>query len=264
MLTGFGSFCDEFGSRKDPNKTVMGIAGLLAWSDDWIALSEKWRAIQAKEMVPTFHMTDFVHQTENFKDSRWKSAAERGRILGLFLHTIASAKAIPVAAAVVLKDFNWLCVDQRKKLVSPYHVCFQEVTFNLAFAAANKALQSAKSREEFFDNRVSMVYAKLKKFTGPAEELWNAVRQHNPQAGNWMSSYAPGEPADHPPLQAADIYAYSLGHMIEHKPPKKTEAETAFNFFVDLTFDSQKLGHKFFTRFDRNEMLMRLGEASES
>jgi hypothetical protein len=135
MLTGFGSFCDEFGSPKDPNKTVMGIAGLLAWSDDWIALSEKWREIQSKEKVPTFHMTDFVHQTENFKDSRWKSAAERGRILGLFLHTIASAKAIPVAAAVVLKDFNWLCVDQRKKLVRPYHVCFQEVTFNLAFAA---------------------------------------------------------------------------------------------------------------------------------
>src|SRR5258708_10023947 len=78
------------------------------------------------------------------------------------------------------------------------------------------------------------------------------------------SSYTPGEPADHPPLQAADIYAYSLGHMIEHKPPKKTEAETAFNFFVDLTFDSQKLGHKFFTRFDRNAMLMRLGEAPES
>lgn len=263
MLTGFGSFCDEFGSPKDPNKTVMGISGLLAWSDDWTALSEKWREIQDKEKVPTFHMTDFVHQTEGFKDSRWKSADERKRILGLFLDAIASAKAIPVAAAVVLKDFNWLCVDQRKKLVSPYHVCFQEVTFNLAFAAAKKALQSAKCREEFFDNRVSMVYAKLKKFTGPAEELWNAVKQHNPQAGNWMSSYTPGEPAHHPPLQAADIYAYSLGHMIEHKPPKKTEAETAFQFFVDLTFDSQKLGHKFFTRFDRNEMLMRLGEAPE-
>ncbi len=135
------------------------------------------------------------------------------------------------------------------------------MTFNLALAAANKALQSAHNREEFFGNHVEMFYAKLKKYTGPAEELWNAVKKHNVSAGNWMGSYTPAEPADLPPLQVTDIWAYSLGHMIEHKPPKKVEAETTFRFFVQLTFDSQKLGHKFFTRFDRNEMLLRLGEA---
>ena len=145
MLTGFGSYCDEFGSPKDPNKTVMGIAGLLAWSDDWVALTAKWKEIQDKEKVPTFHMTDFVHQAEEFKDARWKSAVERKRILDLFLVAIAEAKAVPVAAAVVLKDFNGLTIGQRNQLVSPYHTAFQEVTFNLGFAAANKALQSAKS-----------------------------------------------------------------------------------------------------------------------
>lgn len=177
---------------------------------------------------------------------------------------IGQAKVVPVAAAVVLKDFDGLTEEQRRRLVSPYHTAFQEVTFTLAFAAANTALQSARSQDEFFGNKVAMVYAKLKKFTGPAEELWNAVKRHNPAAGIWMASYAPGEPADQPPLQAADIWAYSLGHMIEHKPPKKPEAKIAFEFFVSLTFHSQKLGHKFFTRFDRNEMLIRLGEIPSS
>jgi hypothetical protein len=259
-MTGFGSYCDEFGSHKNPAKTVMGIAGLLAWSRDWTAFANEWREIQTQENLPTFHMTDFVHQKKSFDNQRWKLPEERKRILNLLLNAIGQAKAVPVSAAVVLKDFDSLTEDQRNKLVSPYHTAFQEVTFNLAFAAANKALQSAKTTDQFFGNTVAMVYAKLKKFTGPAEELWDAVKLHNRAAGNWMGSFTSGEPTDHPALQAADIWAYSLGHMIEHKPPKKVEADIAFEFFVSLTWDNQKLGHKFFTRFDRNEMLMRLGE----
>jgi hypothetical protein len=261
MLTGFGSYCDEFGHPKDPNKKVMGIAGLLGWSDDWIALSNRWRKIQDAEQVPTFHMTDFVHHTEDFSDKRWESEDERARILTLFLDAIETAKVIPVSASVALTDFNELTEDQRTRLVSPYHIAFQEVTFNIAFAAANKAMQSAKSTQEFFGNRAAMVYAKLKKFTGPAKQLWDAIKEFNPAAGNWMSSYTPGEPSDYPPLQAADMWAYSLGHMIEHKPPKKKEAEIAFNFFVHAaTSPDQALGHRFYTHFDRNELLTRLGE----
>ncbi len=108
MLKGFGSYCDEFGSHGDPKKTVMGIAGLLAWSDDWARLTEKWREIQTQEKLPTFHMTDFVHQTERFDHQRWRSALERARILSLLLDTIRQAKPVPVAAPVVLKDFDGL------------------------------------------------------------------------------------------------------------------------------------------------------------
>jgi len=66
MRAGFGSYCDELGSPKDPNKTVMGIAGLPARSDDRIAHSEERRKIQDRENVPTIHTTDCVHQTEDF------------------------------------------------------------------------------------------------------------------------------------------------------------------------------------------------------
>lgn len=108
-----------------------------------------------------------------------------------------------------------------------------------------------------------MVYAKLKKFTGPAEQLWDAIKEHNVGAGNWMSSYTPGEPADYPPLQAADIWAYSLGHIQEKQTKAREEARIAANAFVHATFVTQGLGHKFFTFFDRKEMLLRLGELPE-
>ena len=264
MARGFGSYCDEFGHPRDPIKKFVGMAALLGWSDDWRQLTERWREIQRVEKVPTFHMTDFVHHTEDFQDKRWESGDERKRILALFLEAIRCAQVIPVSAAVILKDYDSLDESQRQKLGTPYHIAFQQVTFDIASAAANKALQTAKQREEFFDNRVAMVYAKLKKFTGPAETLWNAIKEYNPTAGNWMSSYTPGEPADYPPLQAADIWAYSLGHLLEHRPPKKIEAKIAADFFVEATYLNQQLGYRFFTRFDRQEMLLRLGEISEA
>ena len=263
VVRGFGSYCDEFGHPKDPNKRFMGIAGLLAWSDDWLTLTKRWREIQQTENIPEFHMTDFVHHTEDFSDKRWESADERKRVLGLFLEAIKEANVIPVSAAVSLRDFNGLTKAQRDQLESPYHVAFQEVTFNIAFAAANRALQTAEQSGDFVQNRVAMIYAKLKKFTGPAELLWDAIKEVNSLAGHWMSSYTPADPKDYPPLQAADIWAYSLGHVQEHHPPKKPEAVTAFNFFLHSTFIHQGLGHKFFTFFDRDEMLSRLGELPE-
>jgi Protein of unknown function (DUF3800) len=263
LVRGFGSYCDEFGHPKDlTNKKFMGLAGLLAWSDDWIALTQRWREIQNSEKVPTFHMTDFIHHTENFSDKRWESGDERKRILSLFLDATKSAKVIPVSAAISLRDFYGLTMEQQKQLVSPYHVVFQQVTFDIGFAVVNKALQTAEQAEDFVQNRVAMVYGKLKKYTGPAEELWNAVKEHN-LTGQWMSSFTPGDPADYPPLQAADIWAYSLGHMHEHHPPNKIEAVTSFEFFVDATFSSQGLGHSFFTFFDRNKLLTCLGEMPE-
>src|SRR5258708_5263936 len=116
VMTGFGSYCDEFCSPKDPNKHFMGIAGLLAWSDDWVALTDRWLEIQKKENVPTFHTVDFVHHNEDFSDKRWESPDERKRILGLFLGALDQAHVIPVSAAVSLKDFNGLTEVQRKKL----------------------------------------------------------------------------------------------------------------------------------------------------
>lgn len=265
MVRGFDSYCDEFGHPDDPNKNFMGISGLLGWSDDWSALSSKWREIQKTECLPNpFHMVDFVHHKEKFSDWRWRSLDERKRVLGLFLDAIKTANVIPVSASVSLRDFNGLNEEQRGKLKSPYDVAFQEVTFNLGFAAANRALQTAQAAEEFFGNRIAMVYAKLKKFTGPAEKLWEAIKEFNPAAGHWMSSYTPGEPADYPPLQAADIWAYTLGHMQEKQASAKEEARMAFQVFLRATHVNQGLGHRYFTFFDRREMLMRLGEIPES
>jgi hypothetical protein len=103
---------------------------------------------------------------------------------------------------------------------------------------------------------VSMVYAKLRKFTGPAKELWNTMKAVN-MIGRWMSSYTAADPADCPPLQAADIWAYSLGHTGERG--SRVEAQTALRFLVGLAMKAT-CGHHWFTYLDRTQMLINIGE----
>lgn len=143
------------------------------------------------------------------------------------------------------------------------HWILRTTVFGLVLSAgAQLDLQhreDVKSREEKWSGRL-VSYAKLRGYTRPAGQLWDEQKASN-LVGYSMSSYTPGEPVDYPPLQAADIWAYSLGHMGEHHPPKKTEAEIAFNFFSQQALNGWlQFGHKFFELFDRTRLLIALGE----
>ena len=248
----FGSYCDEFGHHQDPTKRVMGIAGLLAWTDSWDRFNSEWKQLLEHEGIPNpFHMTDFVHHKKQFKD--WDSPQRRLVVLGNLLKVIKKANVIPIAAAVVLKDFNSLTAEQQSQLKGPYYVAFQQVSFQIGFAATMLALHSSNPLE----HSVSMSYARLKKFTGPAEQLWQAIKKHNPHVGPWMGSYTAADPIDCLPLQAADIWAYSLGHMHEHHPAKNYEAGVAYQFFLREAM-KHEIGHSFYEVFDRETLLTKL------
>jgi hypothetical protein len=259
----YASFADEFGPAEglDPNKKFAGIACLMAPSKNLRTFNEKWEQLLIDEEIPKpFSMKDFVQYKEAFIEKRWHDSKERKRVLKLIFPLIRDADVIPVGASVLLEDYWNLPDYNRKALGLPYYVAFQEVTANMAFAFTSLAMSSAKSEEELYCSGVSMVYAKLKKFTGPGRELWNQIKEAN-MFGHWMSSYIPGAPIDHPPLQAADIWAYSLGRMGEHGRPIKEEAELAFNFFGELAFAAaRKHGGRFFSLMDKQEMLDRQGE----
>jgi hypothetical protein len=279
MLRNFSSYCDEFGHPDDPNKKYMGIAGLLGWSDNWKMFTDEWEECLRVEKIPhPFHMTDFVHHSERFSSRRWEDRTERSRVLDLLLNIIKKADVIPIGATVVLKDYKELTREQQSLCKSPYYLAFQAVTSNMGFAAASMdlSMEIAKAKADVEAENaglpvdpsyipspaiISMVYAKLKKYTGPAEQLWNAIRDAN-MFGRWMGSYTVGDPADSPPLQAADIWAYSLGHLGEYRPPKNTEAETACRMFVAQAMKATHGAH-WFTYFDRKQILIRTGQFSD-
>jgi len=230
----------------------MGIGGFLGTVDSWEAFDGKWRKLIADENIPwPFSMKDFVQAQEDFEDTRWRDRGERLRILNLLLAVIEESDVIPVGASVVLADYRGLSLEQQARLKGPYFIAFQDVTYNIAFGASLLALDPRAS--------VAMVYAKAKKFTGPAEKLWYAIKEHNPLACQVMSSYTPAEPKDVSPLQAADIWAYSLGRTGEKGPEKSQEAYSSLHRLMDIAIKKSP-GNKFFTLFNREQMLARLGE----
>jgi hypothetical protein len=267
----FTAYCDEFGSQ-DPNRKTMGIAGLMAPSDKWRQFAAHWESYLTQENVPQpFHMTDFVHHAEAFSDSRWEKWEERERILSGLLSILEDVHAVPIAAAVVLTDYNALSQELKARCKSPYHLAFQAVTGNMGFAAASTDLDAkmATALQAYKDNlpidekslakltSVAMVYAKLKGYSGSANELWSAIKSAN-MYGAWMSSYQVGEPKDCPPLQAADVLAYCIGRFGERDKKVVRELELALSFFFA---EAQKARHgaHFFTLLDQPAIIARVG-----
>src|SRR6266481_1114321 len=251
------SYCDETGHAKDPAKSHLGLAGILANSNAWEQFDQSWKYICREEGVcEPFHMTDFAAFQGQFADNHWKNEDKRRKLIGRYLDAIESAGGIPVGAIIDIPAFNSLTQDQRSRLggdkMEPYYVAFQWVTRELAFASA---------LTDWPPEKVSMVYAKLKKFTGVAEELWIGMKEQT-YLGNFMSSYARGEPADYTPLQAADLWAYELGHHFHRIIPEHRKWRYPFTRFVQMGMNASQ-GHKFFEYFDRARLLGCLGEFDE-
>jgi hypothetical protein len=245
------AYADETGSASDPSRTHIGMGGLLARSEKWIEFDASWRSVCADEGVfLPFHMKEFASREKKsqFANSKWADEKPR-RLLARLLDVIDATGAIPVGAVINVPDFNSLSKECQTRLggahKEPYYVAFQECTHQLALE--NAAFQ-------FPPEPVSMFYAKLKKFTGEAGELWNAIQGANTLYGPLMNSFTPGDPRDLPALQAADIWAYELGRHFQYVVPNRKPHRYAFRRFVEMASGRCKVGN-FFTYFDRAKLM---------
>ena len=60
------------------------------------------------------------------------------------------------------------------------------------------------------------------------------MRQHNPQVALFMQAYVSDSPKDCTPLQAADLWAYELGHHFERIRPLAKTPRRPFRQFVAM------------------------------
>ncbi len=124
----------------------------------------------------------------------------------------------------------------------PYFMALQPLTCNIAAAASL----------EMPPGPVSMVYAHHPEHSGGrgnSQELWEALRRWNPLIAPFMESYVSGEPKDHTPLQAADLWAYELGHHFERIRPDGRKPRWAFQQFVEMGLQDS-FAHDFITLQD--------------
>ena len=247
------TYADETGHYADPQRTVVGLAGFLGKFEDWDRFDVEGRTVCREEgVIRPFHMTDFAASTEQFKP--WKgNERRRQRLMGRLVAAITNANVFPVGAIVPIEDFKSFTEAQRISLgADPYYVAFQEVTHQMAFGGALIAWPPEP---------ISMVYACLRKYTAKSMELWEAIKTHN-LYGHRMSSFAPGDPKDYTPLEAADLWAYELGKHFEYVLPNGRDWRLPFVEIVRYALKKGG-GHKFFQLCDRDFMLGVLGELED-
>ena len=239
-LTQYVSYVDEAGHSKDPRRNYLCLAGLLATEVSWKLFDTEWRTICSEEgLTSPFHMKDLSAYKGQF--AGW-TEVQRRRLLKRLISAIRGAKAIPVGSVVSVKDFNAFEPSRREELKDPYFMAFQNLTFHLAVAASM----------ELPPGRVKMIYAHHPEHShgvGNAQELWEAVRKYNPIISIFMQAYLCGETREHLALQAADLWAYELGHHFEVIRPARKAARWPFQQFVKMGLQ-YRFTHDFITLHD--------------
>jgi Protein of unknown function (DUF3800) len=233
------SFVDESGHSADPNRNCMCLAGLIAAEASWRAFDADWRTACAEEgLTEAFHMMHLSASKAQFKG--WSEERRRG-LLRRLVGAISKAQAIPIGSVVMLKGPGSLSGDVQKQYRDAHFIAFQSLTFNIAVAAH---MMGPFGRGP---GPVTMVYAHHPEHSNGLSstgKLWQAFRENNRIVALFMDSHVSDTPKDCTPLQAADLWAYELGHHFERIRPLAKKPRWPFRQFVSLGLN-YKFSHDF-------------------
>ena len=242
-LPKYFSFVDEAGHAKDPRQHYLCLAGLLATEVAWKRFNDDWRnACRAEALGEPFHMMDLAARKKQFKG--W-SDEKRQQLLSKLISAIDHSGAIPIGSVVCFRGFNALPPDVGKRFKDPHFLAFQTLSYQIAVAAGIARREPGPA---------TMVFAHHPEHSdglGNTEELWKAVREHNPMVRLFMESYVCGQPQNYPGVQAADLWAYELRHHFEVIRPAGRRPRWPFMQFVRFGLNYQ-FTHDFITYHDEN------------
>lgn len=235
------SFVDESGHSQDPNRNCLCLAGLLASEDAWKTFDAEWRAACAAEgLTEPFHMMHFSARKRQFQG--W-TEEQRRRLLGKLVAAIRNAGAVPIGSVVMMRGDDALPERVQKHYRDSHFIAFQPLTYHIAVAANMMDLAGLGP------GTVTMVYAHHPEHSNGlanTQKLWDAIRQRNQIVALVMQSYVSETPSDCTPLQAADLWAYELGHHFERIRPLGRPPRWAFREFVKMGLD-YSFTHNFVT-----------------
>jgi len=235
------SFVDESGHSRDPNRSCLCLAGLLAPEDAWRTFDKKWRsACEDGGLKEPFHMMDFSARKRQFRG--W-TEDQRRRLLGKLVGAIRNAGAVPIGSVVMLRGVDALSEAVQKHYRDSHFIAFQPLTYHIAVATNMMDL------DRLGPGTVTMVYAHHPEHSNglaSTRKLWDALREHNRIVGLAMQSYVSETPRDCTPLQAADLWAYELGHHFERIRTQAKPPRWAFEEFVKMGLN-YSFTHNFIT-----------------
>jgi hypothetical protein len=192
-------YLDETGHAKDPNTSVVGVAGCIASIAAWERFEEEWAGVLKEFCVTMLHMNDFAHFHGEF--TGW-TEEKRQQFLGYLLTIIDKRVEAWVGAILPIAEFNELSDEQKTRLRDPYFILLQD-----CLHATINFVDSVNSAES-----VEVVVAMHQ------EHGWDAYRcvvacAQQLTGGEKLESVTAARPKAVLPLQAADLVAYELCKM---------------------------------------------------
>lgn len=198
LLVVLRAYCDE---SYDSGSRIYTIAGFVARDKEWIRLSKAWRNRCLRDSVSCYHATDCEGGFGDFKH------LSKQQIVALntdLVDEIRGSRIIGWGTSVVLEDYRAVAESSEKaKLIlgpSPYFLAMQAFLVSVCGAIRN-------DRPNY---RVAFIFDQHEQFSGRAKQMYDDVKQKNPNTAPCMGSLTYAQKERFTPLQIADKLAYEI------------------------------------------------------
>jgi hypothetical protein len=194
------------GSGTDDTSPLCCVAGFVADLDAWVDFDNRWNAVLDKPEWPNrvreVHMYDLAHAEKEFEN--W-SYASRLALFGDSVGVITSSDIHALGSTVWVEDFDRLSDDEKQllafqKLGTPNDIAFQHMMQIVIGYTAEKYSD---------EKRVGVMFHTEPNLALRYHELYNHYVARFPRAERLSTPLAFGDSCDFPPLQAADLLAYT-------------------------------------------------------
>jgi hypothetical protein len=204
------AYLDESGDPCDLNRHVFGFGGFIGRVDDWTLFADKWIDACPSEFYP-FHMKDFAHKTKN-------DQKHQREIMESLIGVIQSSRIVPVSTICHVCDFR----EPGVSLTHSEGGALYNGMLGHVFTQVSVAVISAQSGGHPIPDvpHTSIVFAQ-RQFAGRAHDFWWKCREDGSGplgfslSGILLKSVSTATPDTVPPLQAADLWAWEVGHHYE-------------------------------------------------
>lgn len=192
-------YLDETGHTKDPNASVVGMAGCIASLTAWEQFEQEWATVLKEFGIRELHMKNFAHFKGEF--SGW-AEEKRRQLIDRLLMIIETRIDTWVGAVLPISQFTELSDEQKTRLRDPYFICLQD-----CLHAAIQFMDSLDGTE-----LLEVVVAIHEEYA------WDSYAcvigcAHQLPGGDRLESVKAAKPKKVLPLQAADLLAYELTKM---------------------------------------------------
>ena len=177
------------------------LAGFVARDKEWTSLSRRWKNRCLRDGIQFDHAADCEGAFGQFKHLSKSQIVELNRDL---ITEILNTRIVGWGTSLVLEDYHALLDSSERARnmfgTSPYFLVMQTLLVTVC----------GEIRDDRPNYRAAFVFDQQEEFSGRAKQMYDQVRQKNPNIAPCMGTLTYADKERFTPLQVADKLAYEI------------------------------------------------------